>query len=770
MKFNTAICIIVLSAAVLSLNLKAKSLLNLRQRLPLILSSVSVIIGLLTLLEYLFQLDFGIDTLFVSDFLNDESKLYPGRMSPIAAGCLTMMSAGILFTRKRGSEPSLVATFFVLPALFASSMSLVGYMYQESSLYQFGPFIRVSWETALCCFLLSFSILISRPQVGPVQVLTSPGPGGMIARRLFPIVLIAPVFMGFLWLKGRRAGVLDRELGVSLFVVAVISIFLFGISVVAKRLDQLELERKNLLEKDELSQKALAASEIQFRMMANSISQLAWMANKDGWVFWFNERWYDYTGSNFKSMEGWNWQSALDKNDFSRVRASWQASLESGKPWEETFAIVGKNGERRWFLTRARPMFSDTNNIIFWFGTNTDIDEQLKTERALLESKEIAEKASMAKTQFLANMSHEIRTPIGAIMGFTDMLKSASETERLSYMTVIERNSQNLLRLIDDILDLSKVEAGKVALEIRQFSFPDFLYDLKATMTLLAEEKGIIFTLKIGGLVPSHISTDQLRLRQILTNLIGNAIKFTEHGSVKLDMQFDKPRLIFTVTDTGVGIEEESQEKLFHAFSQADVSMTRRFGGTGLGLVLSKRLSHALGGDVLLKRSALNFGSIFEATILPMIEPNTGMVNSESFHLQSGFLTSSKETKAVLKSLKVLIVDDAIDNRTLVSLYLRNTGASVTMASDGEEAVEVALADRPDVILMDIQMPKMDGRSATRKLRSLGFSKPIVALTAHAMREERDRCFEAGCSDYLTKPIQKDVLIATLKRFVDKTL
>ncbi len=844
------------------------------------LALLTLLIGLSSFSQYIFKINLHIDELFVSDFRNDESILFPGRMSPIACICFIFIGAALFFINRPGNRWIHPTSLFIFPVFLICTFSLLGYVYEERSFYQIGPFIRIAWQTTTCCLLLTTGILAARQRSRSIYVLARDGLGGMIARRLFPVVAIAPVFFGYLWLHARRSDVVDRELGISLFVIAIILVFIVVITFISNRLDQMDARERAMTDNErdvqkklmsvldnssvitwtldrlgnieyssgkalsfigfetqslvgqnfftlfgdefpqaaamvrralggetftnelsmlgrmynsnyspvfnssgqitgvavvsnditelKITEQALADSERQFRMMANSIPQLAWMANKDGWVFWLNEKWYDYTGTTLPEMEGWGWQKVLDPADGERMTASWKKALESGEPWEDTFPIRSKSGESRWFLSRALPIRNDHGEITFWFGTNTDIHEKQRNERELVESKDIAEKANKAKTQFLANMSHEIRTPIGAIMGFTQLLKNApsSEVDRETFMDIIERNSQTLLRLIDDILDLSKVESGKFTLDKSEFSLSDLLKDVSSILSLKAAEKGIAFSLEIDGLIPEKICTDQLRLRQILINVIGNAVKFTSSGKVTVHVSCTESLFEASVEDTGPGIPLKNQRFLFHAFSQADPSMTRKFGGTGLGLALSKRLSQALGGDVYLLRSKVNKGSTFVIRTVVETAVGTRMISKDDVIPKNLNLLSKIQHEGFLEGLKVLLVEDSLDNRILISTYLRDTGAIIETAVDGEKGVEIALKNLPDVTLMDIQMPIMDGHTAVRSLRSQGYSKPIIALTAHAMREERDKCFESGCNDYLTKPIVKNVLVDVLSRYV----
>lgn len=390
---------------------------------------------------------------------------------------------------------------------------------------------------------------------------------------------------------------------------------------------------------------------------------------------------------------------------------------------------------------------------------------ELEKNRQLAQTAEIhatkieAERASEAKSSFLANMSHEIRSPLGAILGFVGLLKDAdiSKEEVANYLSIIDRNSHHLLRIIDDILDLTKVEAGKMVVEKIEFHLVEFMADFASLAGLRARENGIIFEFKSENLLPEYIITDPTRLRQILSNVVGNAIKFTEKGRVELLATYRNNCLEFTVSDTGRGISNEQRACLFQAFAQADSSTTRKFGGTGLGLILSKKLSQALGGDFELIRSELGKGSVFEVRLPVAIPLEVKLVAVTPVEIPS--IQSAKSGYAAeLKGLEVLLVEDSPDNQFLIERTLNKTGANVTTVVNGAEGVKAALAKKFDIVLMDIQMPVMDGHEAMRTLREKGYMVPVAALTAHAMKEEQERCSESGFSHFLTKPIDRKKL------------
>jgi CheY-like chemotaxis protein len=282
-----------------------------------------------------------------------------------------------------------------------------------------------------------------------------------------------------------------------------------------------------------------------------------------------------------------------------------------------------------------------------------------------------------------------------------------------------------------------------------------FLEDIRAVVAIKDNNKGLKVEFRKIGDVPDYIFTDELRLRQVLTNILGNAVKFTENGSVLMAYEVRNKRLIFTITDTGMGIAPEKVPLLFQPFSQVDGSVSRKHEGTGLGLLLSRRLAEMLGGNVVLKSSSTEQGSTFEVSIAVENPPR------QTF-LPSKFPVRDTSTFTPLKNRSILVVDDVEDNLLLIERMLTKRGADVTLATNGEEALNLALHKKFDIILMDIQMPVMDGYSATRKLRAAGYQNPIIALTANAMKDDRDRCIEAGCSEYLTKPLQAEKLVQLL--------
>lgn len=417
----------------------------------------------------------------------------------------------------------------------------------------------------------------------------------------------------------------------------------------------------------------------------------------------------------------------------------------------------------------ARLDYDSEGNEIYP-STSIDVTEQKNIQKALTFSKDQAERANQLKSAFLANMSHEIRTPLGAMMGFADLLRDLdlSSEERSNYIDILIRNGNSLSVIINDILDLSKVESGHLTLESVEVDPHALVKEVMALMAVKADEKQLYFEYQQDPLAPKNLITDPVRLKQVLLNLVSNAIKFTSHGHVIIrsftQTAIDNhPLLGFEIQDTGIGIPDSQVEGVFNMFVQADGSMTRRFGGTGLGLALSRKLAQAMGGDVVLLKSEVGKGSTFVFTVKDAPAEKNEVKPDVPVVLQ----TPAKISETNLKGIKVLVVDDAADNRHLIGRILEKQGASIDMAVDGYEAYKKALQNSYDVVLMDIQMPRLDGYSATQKLRESGFQKPIIALTAHAMSEVGKKCLNVGCTDHLTKPIDFNLLTQTIQRYLE---
>jgi PAS domain S-box-containing protein len=466
----------------------------------------------------------------------------------------------------------------------------------------------------------------------------------------------------------------------------------------------------------------------------------------------------------------------IDSNGRPAAKASmpWLAQLKRNAQCVDSIIhLRDGRGEQRMFVVNCSPVLAEQGKPNGVFISFNDVTEIERNKIELYQAKDQAESASRAKSEFLANMSHEIRTPMNAILGFTELLQRGygkSEQDSLRFLNTIHSSGRHLLELINDILDLSKVEAGQMEMELTACPAHLVVLEVANVLAMRAAEKGVTVDVSARSAIPEIIRTDPGRLRQIVTNLVGNAIKFTERGSVRIELYLeqakhenDRTRLAIDVIDSGIGIASDKLSSVFEAFVQADTSVTRRFGGTGLGLSISRRFARALGGDIV-ATSVLGQGSTFAIRIdcgtlegVPMLAPEQLATASEIASrgeqiLQWVFPAGSR----------VLVVDDGPENRELLRLVLEECGATVDQAENGLVGMEMALANDYGLVLMDMQMPVMDGFMATGRLRERGYAQPIFALTAHAMNGFEQEVIAAGCSGYLTKPIQIDGLLATV--------
>ena len=461
--------------------------------------------------------------------------------------------------------------------------------------------------------------------------------------------------------------------------------------------------------------------------------------------------------------------SRLHPEDQIRVAQLISESVNSNVPYFAQYRVIRPDRQEIWIEARGKISFDKGGKPVRFFGTSLDITKRkqasLEIENAKRDaehSRDEAELANETKSSFLANMSHEIRTPLGVIIGYTELLRDerVARDERLQFVDVINRNAKSLTRIIDDILDLSKVEAGRLAIELSPMSLKDLINDVALMFQDRARTIGIQLSTEIEPSVAQRIISDSVRLRQILINIVGNAVKFTEVGSVKIVVSSKKvadqlDEFLIVVRDTGRGLTEEQKAKLFRPFVQADSTTTREFGGTGLGLVLSRKLASALGGDIQIGDCAPREGCSFLITFRAVVAANQKLQDS-----RSGIATVTGELP--LQNLRILLVEDSVDNQFLIKRLLVRHGANVTIADNGQIGFSKAISSEFDVVLMDIQMPVMDGYTAMKKLALAEYKKPVIALTAHAMEDERRKTSAAGFSAHVTKPVEVKSLIATI--------
>ncbi len=517
------------------------------------------------------------------------------------------------------------------------------------------------------------------------------------------------------------------------------------------------------------------AAEERLRKLSSAIEQnpaSVVITNTDGMIEYVNPGFTKNTGYALDEVVGRNprvLRSGVHPPEF--YAQMWE-SLRAAEVWRGEICNRRKNGELYWEDAMISPVTDERGTTTHFVAVKVDISARKDVERALIAAKEDAVAANRAKSRFLASMSHELRTPLTGILGFTDLLLGSvvNEKERREYLEIVQSSGRHLLELINAILDLSKIEASQLVVKRAACAPHKILSNVINLMHAQTQAKGLDIRCRWTGSVPAFIETDASRLRQILLNLVGNAVKFTQHGAVEVVAHVEavgegnkkKHKLFVDVTDSGVGIAEDKLESIFEPFVQADDSVTREFGGTGLGLAITSRLANALGGAVFVN-SELGVGSTFTVSVDAGDLKGVQMLTSPlADGVEAGQTVLLPSDSTHFHAERVLLIEDGQVNRKLIATVLEQAGLNVRTAENGQIGVDMATRDHFDLILMDMQMPILDGYAATQKLRALGNDTPIIAITAHAMKEDEEKCRTVGCSHFVSKPIAIDRLLATV--------
>ncbi len=482
------------------------------------------------------------------------------------------------------------------------------------------------------------------------------------------------------------------------------------------------------------------------------------LSARSGLLLWSDQIYkiFEIDPKHFKpSYEGF--LNSIHPDDVEKVNQAFSASLENKTSYNIEHRLLMKDGRIKYVIERGETVYSDTGEALLTQGTVQDITELKLVQQSLIEAKEAAENANRSKSRFLANMSHEIRTPLNGIMGFIELLqKEETDPKKKDYLDIIHTSSKSLLVVINDILDLSKIEDGSMKIEPTDFDLHQHLEQLITFFKSISDSKEIDLHFEYPEKLHSHVYTDSLRLKQILSNLISNAIKFSpENSTITIDLKREDDHLIIAVKDEGIGISEEAQKRIFNPFEQAEVSTTRNYGGTGLGLSISKKLIELLDGEIYLE-SELGKGSTFSFSIkAPEICTLEKHEHDDAVPALQGH---------------ILVAEDNKTNQLLLTLLLDEMGLTYSLVEDGKEAVE-AFKQCPDynLILMDINMPNMNGIEATEHIRQSNYPHrniPIIALTANVMKEDIDHYLESGMNAHLSKPIDSHLLAQVLTQYL----
>ena len=502
---------------------------------------------------------------------------------------------------------------------------------------------------------------------------------------------------------------------------------------------------------------AVQSSEARLRLLTDAMPQLVWSARGDsGLCQYLSSQWHDYTGVPVTRLLGRGWMDVIHPDDRDRAAAAWDDARRRGGSYGVEYRILGADGAYRWFKARAEPVGGEPDGVPIWYGTCTDIQE-------LMDARRRAEAANTAKSEFLANMSHEIRTPMNAIIGLSHILAMSQPLtpRQQEFIATLRVSADALMTLINDLLDIEKIESGNVELERTTVDLARLVDEVATIMVFRAREKGLTLSHDSEAVRGRLFIGDPARLRQILLNLVGNAIKFTDKGGVRVRAVCEGGSVTLTVSDSGIGIAPDKADAIFEKFVQADSSISRKYGGTGLGLAITRTLVHLMGGRLSVD-SEVGRGSVFTVhlDLEPAFAPSDGPPAAEA-------VSASPPAGSGI----VLLVEDHEANVLVATTLLKEFGYQIAVAGNGLEALERARTESFAAVLMDIQMPGMDGLEATRLIREHERAAhrapvPIIGMTAHARGSDREQCRDAGMNAYLPKPFKPE----DLRRVLEETL
>jgi len=481
----------------------------------------------------------------------------------------------------------------------------------------------------------------------------------------------------------------------------------------------------------------LRQSEAQFRTLANSIPQLAWMARPDGYIFWYNQRWYDYTGTHLTQVQGWGWQCVHDPEQLPQVMKSIKHSFASGEPWEDTFPLRRYDGEMRWHLSRMLPVSDDQGQLVLWFGTNTEVTEQREAARR--------------KDEFLATLAHELRNPLAPLRTSLELMRVAPHDAALmkEARATVARQVNQMVRLVDDLLDVSRITRDKIRLQKTRVELAAVVRSALETVQPLLLEAGHSLTVSLPE-QPVFLYADPTRLTQVLSNLLNNAVKYTdEAGRIWLGASRQQDAVVLTVKDTGIGIPAARLTRIFDMFAQVDGSLQRSRSGLGIGLTLVKRLVEMHGGTVEAHSSGPGAGSEFIVRLPLGADIDARAPDSVANAVISGTIKH-----------RILVVDDNRDAATALAAILTVLGYDARSAFDGADALMQATVFRPEVVLLDLRMPRLNGFETAERLRAQagGQSLVLIALTGYGQEKDRRRTAAAGFDHHWIKPVDPAML------------
>ncbi len=499
----------------------------------------------------------------------------------------------------------------------------------------------------------------------------------------------------------------------------------------------------------------LRESEERFRTLADNMAQFAWTADARGWIYWFNRRWYDYTGTTQEEMQGWGWTKVHHPDHLDRVVARLQHSWDTGELWEDTFPLRGRDGGYRWFLSRAQPIRDAKGIVTRWFGTNTDITEQREMADELRQTSAELSEADRRKNEFLAMLAHELRNPLAPLRNSLEIIRlnGANSPPVAAAAAVMERQVGHMVRLVDDLLDVSRITRGRIELRRERIEAAALIAHSVDAARPEAAHRSIELTVTLPA-APVYLDADPARLAQVVDNLLNNALKFTDEGGfVRVGLEVEGDSVVIRVQDSGIGLGADQLMRVFELFMQVDLSLERSINGLGIGLTLVKSLVELHDGAVEARSPGLGRGTEFIVR-LPLAPRSAALPEPVPIN----------PTRASAIARRILVVDDNVDAAESLATVLDLAGNDTRVAHDGIEALAVAEAFRPEVVLLDLGLPRLNGYEVARAIRkqTWGEGMLLVALTGWGQDEDRRKSSEAGFDAHLVKPVAPEELTKLL--------
>ncbi|HEY2963198.1 MAG TPA: ATP-binding protein [Pyrinomonadaceae bacterium] len=800
MKANTAVCLILISSSLLLLQNPLAP--RWQRRLGHAFAAVVAMIALLTLTEHLFRWDFGIDQLLFHESPEEAGLSFPGRMGVASTIDFTALSIAVLFLDARSGRWFRVSNIAVLLVVAVTVLVFLYYFYGIERVDPIALHFTIALHTVVALFSVCAAILLARPQRGLVALLLSDSPGSMVARRMWPLFLIV-ILLGWLRTLGRNNGWLGAGFGTAAFVLSILLILVFLIWWTAVSLNRADRERgraekrldvlvrvseliRTLHDPYELSYAVAETVGVELdlrRCLFNEtdVDRDLEIVHRD----YYDDsesvagmhRISDYSSITSDAMTRGEMVVNFDSKTDPRTAADYARGYEA--TGERAYVAVPLMRDGRWVASlwasdnKPRQWSKEEVSLLQTVAERTwtaieKLRAEAERERLLhseQEARDAAEKANQLKDEFLATLSHELRNPLNVILGYSELLLRIPEIEQSSLLRqmaeALRRNAQSQSQLINDLLDLSRLQRGKISLNHETVSLAAIIDNAVETVRGEAGAKGI----NIGLTVADQfllVDGDRLRLQQIAWNVLNNAVKFTPaDGSIKIGLHRDGKSAVLVVEDTGQGIDASFLPHVFEMFRQADGSNSRRYGGMGIGLALVQQLVQLHGGTVSAESEGLNKGSRFTVRL-----PLTSEVQSD--RLLS--LTAKTPLKLVtLPRIDFLIVDDSEDTIAMLDQFLKISGANVTTATNGADALRLASEKKFDVILSDISMPEMDGFEFLQRLRQIDGRQhvPVVAITGFGRSDDVERARTAGFYSHLTKPLDLEALVALLEQLTN---